>query len=185
MPKSKFNSICNGLFHSKLLYCLQVFSNVWCNNGLDDHVRHFSAFTKSNMRKLQILQNKILRIKCGLGYETRTNELIEKTGDLSVHQLCAYTTLTSAHRTIISKQPHFMHSKLRLRNKNWIPVLPERFVNTIDVDSKLTLGRGGFFFRAASLFNMLPVTLRKCQDIKTFKMDVKKWIKSNIPVKPE
>ena len=73
------------------------------------------------MRKLQTLQKKILWIKCGLSYETSTSELIEKTGDLSVHQLCAHTTLTSAHKAIISKQARFMHTKLMLRNKNFIP----------------------------------------------------------------
>ena len=35
MPKTKFNHFCNGLFHSKLTYCLQVFSHVWDIPNLD------------------------------------------------------------------------------------------------------------------------------------------------------
>ena len=86
------------------MYCLPVFSNTWIDQTLDEDLRRFSAFTKEDMRKLQVLQNKVLRLKCGLGYEARTTELVAKTGDLLVHQLCACNTLTTAHRAITTKK---------------------------------------------------------------------------------
>lgn len=58
------NSIINGLFTSKLLYCLPLFSNVWGTFDMDDTNRRYSALTKEDMRRLQILQNRVLRIKC-------------------------------------------------------------------------------------------------------------------------
>ena len=185
VPKAKLKFLANGLFYSKLLYCLPVFSNTWINQTLDEDLRRFSAFTKEDMRKLQVLQNKVLRLKCGLGYEARTTELVAKTGDLSVHQLCAYTTLTTAHRAITTKKPHYLHNKLNLRNRDQIPLLPARHEYTLDVGSKLTLVRGAFFYRASTLFNQLPLTLRSCRDTKIFKKEVKRWVQLNIAVKPE
>ena len=184
MPRSKFNLLCNGIFYSKLLYCLQVFSNVWTNHDLDEDTRRYTACTKSDMNKLQTLQNKIMRLKTGLGYDCSTKELTEKTGDLSVHQLSAYATLTSAHKIIITKQPEYLSSKLKLRTKDELPSLPERHENSLFIRANLTLVRSGFFYRSAALFNQLPLPLRSCNDVNVFKSSVKKWVKLNVPVKP-
>ena len=185
VPKLKFKLLCDGLFYSKLLYCLQVFSNIWCVNNFDEDSRRFVAFTKDDLRKLQVLQNKILRLKCGLGFDCSTRELVEKSGDLSVHQLTAFSTLTTAHRAIVSKKPQYLYSKLKLRNRDQIPSLPERYENTLNISSKLTLARGGFFCRSSALFNQLPSSLGSCRDVKKFKIDAKMWVISNVPVKPE
>ena len=136
------------------------------------------------MNKLQTLQNKIMRLKTGLRYDCSTKELTEKTGDLSVHQLSAYATLTSAHKIIITKQPEYLSSKLKLRTKDELPSLPERHVNSLFIRANLTLVRSGFFYRSAALFNQLPLPLRSCNDVNVFKSSVKKWVKLNVPVKP-
>ena len=185
MPKDKFVLLCNGLFYSKLLYCLQVFANCWCDPNLDESVRRFPAFTRNDNAKLQVLQNKVMRLKCGLPFDTPTTKLIEVTGDLSVQQLTAYMTLTTAHRAIVKKQPRYFASKLKLRTRENIPVLPDRHQFTFDISSRLTIVRGGFFYRSASLFNKLPLVLRSCMNPKEFKSKVKDWIRSNVPVKPE
>ena len=69
MPQTKFKLICNGLFHSKLTYCLQVFSHVWDIPSYDEVNRRFSTFTRGDNRKLQVLQNKVMRLKSGLHSE--------------------------------------------------------------------------------------------------------------------
>mgnify|MGYP003313496121 CR=1 FL=1 len=45
-----FNSVSNGLFYSKLGYCIHLFGNVWGYDTLDEKNRHFSAFTKEDKR---------------------------------------------------------------------------------------------------------------------------------------
>jgi hypothetical protein len=84
MPKEKFKLFCNGLFHSKLLYCLQVFSHVWNIPNLDQENRRYSAFTRGDNRKLQVLQNKVMQLKCNLPIRTPTENLIKATGDQAV-----------------------------------------------------------------------------------------------------
>ena len=173
MPKSKLNILCNGLFYSKLLYCLEVFSNVWFRNDMDEESRRYAAFTKQDLNKLQVLQNKIMRLKSGLPYESGTKELTESTGDLSINQLIAYSTLKTAHRSMVYQQPNYLSRKLKMRTKDEIPQLPPRHENTLGINSRLTLARGGFFCRTSALFDRLPLPLRSCTDVKIFKHEVK------------
>ena len=83
----QFKAATHGIFNSKLIYCLQVFGNVWFDN--DEH--RYSAFTKSNSRKLQVLQNKVLRLrlKTNLHHRISTKELLHRCQELSVNQLSA------------------------------------------------------------------------------------------------
>ena len=63
MSPKLFNSICQGMFQSKLLYCLQLFGNTWGVLENDDTQRKYTAFTRSDNQKLQVLQNKMMRIE--------------------------------------------------------------------------------------------------------------------------
>ena len=54
----QLKSVTHGIFNSKLIYCLQLFGNVWYQNNVEDRIFRFSAFTKSDSQKLQVLQNK-------------------------------------------------------------------------------------------------------------------------------
>ena len=53
MSKSQLKTTCEGIFTSKVLYCLPLFSNVWGVMNMDD-----TALTKEDMRKLQVLHTK-------------------------------------------------------------------------------------------------------------------------------
>ena len=166
------------------MYCLQVFANCWSECNLDESVQRFTTFTRNDNAKLQVLQNKVMRLKCGLPFDTPTTELIKATGDLSVQQLTAYLTLTTAQRAIVQQQPRYFASKLKLRTKDDIQVLPERHQFNLETGTRLTIARGGFFYRCASLFNRLPLVLRSCRNQNEFKSKVKEWIRVNVPVKP-
>ena len=143
---------------------------------MDDSVRRFQSFTKEDCRKLQ---NKVLRMKTG-NYEmnTPTNVLLDATGDLSVHQLGAHHTIVTAHRIIRTGQPKYLADKLALRTPG------PRHANTISVNCELTVSRSGFLYRAAKLWNILPSTFREEQRPEAFKLNVRKWIRENVPRKP-
>ena len=183
MPSDRFKLFCNGLFHSKLSYCIQVFSNVWNLETMDDETRRFSAFTMQDNRKLQTLQNKTMRLKTSLPFYTSTELLCSTSGDLSVQQLTAFSTLVSAQKSMHFQKPEYLAR--RFENRTQAQTFPEsRQPNTLRIDSKLTLTRGGYFYRCAKLYNMLPDHLRSPQEPQTFRTKVKEWIKENIPVKP-
>ena len=180
MPSDRFKLFCNGIFHSKISYCIQVFSHVWNLSTLDDETRRFYAFTKSDNKKLQILQNKTMRLKTHLPFHTTTETLCTASGDLSVQQLTAFSTLVSAQKSMFHKKPEYLARRLEPRSG---PEL-SRQSNTLRIDSRLTLSRGGYFYRTAKLFNMLPDHLRSPLEPITFRTKVKQWIIENIPVKP-
>ena len=182
MSRSKIRLISNGLFYSKLLYCLQVYSHVWGLRTFDTEDRRFNAFTKDDNKKLQILQNKVLRLISGLPLRTPTATLLENTGGLSVQQLTAFMTLVTAKKAIISGQPGYLAEKLSLDHSVSKP--RTRQYDMLSIKSHLSLGRSGFFCQSSTLLNQLPRDLRNCEDIRLFKQDVKKWIRQNIQVRP-
>ena len=185
MPSEKFKLFCNGLFNSKLIYCLQVFSHVWDIPNMDLEQQRFTAFTRGDNRRLQVLQNKVLRLKSQLALGTPTETLLQVTGDLSVQQLTAFSTLTMAQRAISEQRPTYLANKLCLRSSNNYPALSaRRKENTLSIQSHLSISRGGFFCRASALYNQLPPDLRAPMKPIIFKKRVKKWVKENIAARP-
>ena len=185
IPTDRLKDISEGIFTSKLIYCLQLFGNVWGLPTLDENNRRFSAFTKEDNRKLQSLQNQVMRIKSGLPRDTPLTQLLKASNDLSVMQLTAYLTLTTTHKTISTGQPGYLAGKLKLRTNEGGGAFPHRQLNTIEVPQvNLTLSRGGFVFRAATLWNMLPSHMRAGMKTTSFKTALHSWIRSNIRPKP-
>ena len=99
-----------------------------------------------------------MRLKTNLPFRTPTEQLLRATGDLSVQQLTAYSTLVTAQKAIAAKQPQYLASKLQLRPRPEDETLPPRNNNPLRIQSHLTLARGGFFCRSAALFNIFTTT---------------------------
>jgi hypothetical protein len=185
MTRDQFSLTSDGIFTSCLLYCLPLFCNVWGLPTMDDSIRRFQAFTKDDFRKLQVLQNRVLRMKTkNFDLNVPTDDLLDSTGDLSVHQLGAHHTIVTAHRVITTGQPQYLAAKLILRQPRPDETFPLRQANTITVNCDLTIGRSGFLYRAARIWNQLPAALREETKPEVFKFNVKKWIREHVPRKP-
>ena len=50
---------------------------------------------------------------------------------------------------------------------------------------KLNQSREGFIYRAITLYNKLDDEVKLCHNLNHFKNEARKWIKRNIPVKPQ
>ena len=182
---TQLNSVINGLFTSKLLYCLPLFSNVWGMLDMDDTNRRYSAFTKEDLRRLQVLQNRILRIKCkNHDMNTPTLELLKSCQDLSVQQLSAFHTVLNVFKIIHSRQPKYLAESLKLSRPEEENIFPQRQANKILVKRNLTLSRSGFLYRGAQLWNLLPLELRTCSDLNTFRRELRNWVIQVVPAKP-
>jgi len=70
VPKSKLKNFAEGLFYSKLNYCLPVFGNVFGLEEYRDRNRRYVSFTLEDNRKLQVLQNSVMRLITGLPFGT-------------------------------------------------------------------------------------------------------------------
>ena len=184
MSSKTFELISNGLFTSLLIYCIQVFGNVWGLESLDETNRRYSSFGKEDCRKLQVLQNKVLKLQTGLGFDFPTNELLKRTNSLSIHQLIAFHTLVQMHKIINNERPKYLAEKLQLKISNGEIIFPHRHSYKINVKSDLSISRAAFVYRGARIFNQLPLELRLSQDSKSFKSKAKKWVSNHISIRP-
>ena len=185
MSQKKFKMRCDGMFYSTLLYCIPLFTNIWGLPSMDDTMRRSQAFTKEDCRRLQVIQNKVLRCKTGkYHYRTPTASLLEDAKDMSIHQIGAYHTLVTVARMLKTQRPEYFARRLNLRKPSAAGVFPLRQLNTINVECNLSISRCGFSYRAAKLWNCLPENVRSISSMKAFKLDVKKWIAKNIALKP-
>ena len=183
VPRARFNMLSHGIFNSKVLYCLQVFSNVW-GFGYDDTLRRNFGFSLEDLRRLQVLQNKVCRLKTGLAYHVPTVNLLKVSKDLSIHQLTAYHTLVTVHKVKVNSKPKYINERMKFNTAEKNTVTPRRQVNKIHVKQKNTLSRAGFVYRGGLLWNQLPEGLRIQTNTAKFKTEAKKWVEVNVPVKP-
>ena len=180
MPPDRFKIISQGLFDSKLLYCLQVFGNTWGTSTYDLENRRYRSFTKADNNKLQVLQSRVLRMKSSLPRYTPTELLLKCCSQLSVHQLIAYSSLLTLHKSLSSGEPEYFRKKLNTETRK-----EQRQENCISgTNMKLSIGRSGFFYRSSTLFNSLPTEIRAPRDHKHFKKKIKPWVVNNIRAKP-
>ena len=151
---------------------------------MDEVDRRFAAYTKEDNRRLQVLENKVLRMQTRLPRDTPTATLVKAAGEFSVQQLIAYHTLMTVFSVITSGKPKYLADKMKLSKPN-NNIFPQRQANTIIITpTNLSIARGGFIQRGASLFNSLPVTLRSEKKTSSFRRGIKKWITESINIKP-
>ena len=177
--------IAQGIFYSKLGYCLPLFSNTWGLETYKDGSTRSTGFTKEDNRKLQVIQNQVVRLlvdKKDLEGKLNipTKELLDMSNDLSIHQLGALRTVTMVKKIILTQKPKYLARRFQLREKN------KNRSRTSLVSERVTLDlkREGFVYRGSRLFNILPEELKLENKIEVFKEKVEDWIKEIIPVKP-
>ena len=177
MPRQNLKMITEGIFFSLLNYCIEVYGNVWGLDSYDDQTRHSTAFHKEDNRKLQTIVNKVLRSLTGCDRETPVTVLHDQSNQLSVHQRCALYTLTSVQKAINMKQPDYSFSRFKPLNDHTNHQISR-------VEYKLSLSRGGYFYRGSEHYNQVPDQITQTSNKTVFKTAAKKWVLRNIPVLP-
>ena len=154
---------------------------------MDEGNRRSTAFTKQHCRILQILENKVLRIITGRGYDTPISQLLEESGQLSVHQHVAYHTLLTIFKVMKTGEPGYLAGRLGVTREEvqLDRVGARRRQHDIRLEYSKSISREGTLYRGKRLWNTLPVNLRTSRSIASFKRGVKSWIKENIPVTPD
>ena len=178
-------SLIHGLFYSKLLYCLPLFGNVWAGEAVETGVIRHSSFTKSHLRALQTLQNKLLRNLTGHNYDTPVKILLETSDMLSVNQLIAFYTIMLVFQIKLSNQPLYLAKRLGFceisfneRNRR------HDCRDLIQIKFNLSTAREGFIYRASKLWSALPLPLKMETKKKQFKKGLKTWVETTIPAIP-
>ena len=173
MPPARLKMVMEGMFNSKLQYGMTVWGRVWNIPGsLDEDaaVRKCPSLTKEDVRKLQVLQNKCLRLITHSDYKTPTRVLLEKTNALSVHQQIAHLSLSQVYNIQKTKLPAYHFNRL--------------FVNPNRIEFKKSIARANFFYQSSRLWSALPDNVKAAYNKSTFKKQCKSWVQCNILIKP-
>ena len=72
--------------------------------------------TSDDCNKLQVIQNSLNRLLTGARKGTPTEDLLERTGTMSIMQMLAYHTLTMVDKVIQTGQPEYIANKLKVEH---------------------------------------------------------------------
>ena len=143
--------------------------------------------TREDMRKLQVMQNKVEKIiYARLNNITMkeidqmpTRDLLEKNNVLSMHQMGAQSILTLIKKIIATNKPTQLSRQLsRKTGRSGTTWKTTR-------NPKLNITTSNFIHKGVRLWNMLDEELKTTISMKTFKDKMKKWVKINTPLKPD
>ena len=182
MSKERLQFFSQGLFYSKLSYCLPVFGNTFGLDSYKEENSRYTSFTMKDNNALQVLQNSLNRLITGAEYNTPTAELLQETDTLSIHQLITYQTAVMSYKIIQSKKPAYIAERMQVRTKKMR--LRGNLGGVEQHGRTLAIAKEGFICRGASILNKLEENLRCEPKLEKFKSGVKIWIKANIPIKP-
>ena len=156
------------------MYGMTVWGRIWGIPGsmdVDQNTRQ--SPTKEDVCKLQVLQNKCMRIMTDSDYQTPIRTLLSKTSLLSVHQQMATSAYANIQKT---KLPSYHYTRLFMHEETGIRP------NRIEYQSSLT--RFHFFYQSSRLWDALPDSIASSDTKQNFKKMCKRWIKANIMEKP-
>ena len=153
--------LANGLVMSRIIYVIQVY--------------------RSASEYLQVLQNKAVRVVTRLRWGTATAVVLNQIGWLSVMQLYTYHSLLLVYKMQKVDKPVYLRSKFR----NHFPYQTKEATGkcfSIDETPKSEKTKDAFVYNSTVMWNCLPSDLRKSEKLETFKIKLKEWIKSNVPI---
>ena len=156
--------IAEGIFMSKLCYVIALWGG--CELGL--------------RKALQVLQNKVAQVVTRQDWTTSRKTLLQQCGWLSVNQLVFYHSVLLVFKVRQNKSPRYIY---RMHN-NWsYPYTTRQAANDlirVGARPRLEVVKDSFRWRAASAFNQIPMDIRTCNKVESFKKKVKPWIMWNI-----
>ena len=112
MPADRLRTITNGIFFSLLRYGIQKYG---CVSGLDNYADssgRYQTLTRDDSHQLQVVMNRVLRSVTKMDRETPIQLLLQTSGFLSFHQMCAHSILKTAHKVLITEKPVYLYEKL-------------------------------------------------------------------------
>ena len=184
MKKDALKNVSNGIFYSKLSYCLAVYGNVKGFNDTYRETNKMYGLNSQDINRLQVLQNCVNRIITGARYGVSTEDLLKETDSLSIMQLMALHTVMLVRKITNTGKPKYLAQRLMLDegNRNARRAWSGQMIALPPY--KLETSKSGFIYRGASLFNSLPFNVRNEKRLKPFKTGAKTWIANNIKIKP-
>ena len=159
--------VANGVVMSKLCYLIQLWG------GSEAYL----------LRPLQVLQNRAARLVTGCGWFTPRRRLLQMCKWLSIKQLIFYQSVVMAHKIATVGSPFSLAVKMttthprdtRQAASGCIRVGENLFANHAQLQNS-------FCHRATTQYNSIPASIRAVKSMPTFKLKLKQWVQTNIPL---
>ena len=155
----------NAFVFSKLFYC----STVWENTS------------KSNIKKLQLVQNFAGKIVLGLKKFDHISQGLKSLGWLSIEDKLRLNTAVIVHKCLHHRLPINLKDKFVYRSQ-----VHNRQLRSVDNNDlnlphcRLSTGRTSFAFRGAKVWISLPLDLKLTPSPRTFKKDICELFLNNL-----
>lgn len=134
----------------------------------------------SNYSRLQILQNKAMRIILSCNRETKIDVMLNSLNWFNVNQFMYIQTMTFIFKITNNLLPNYLREKL-LPTRN-VHDRQTRIANSINFYVKATTkvsSMNSLFFKGIVEFNLLPQELKECRTVALFKNRLKYHLKNH------
>ena len=177
IPIEKLIIIAQAIVNSKIFYGSSVYLQPVFEK---EEVK--TKYLPAETRKLQVIQNNMLRMIFGIKLEDQTNmtKLRENIKIFSVNQMCCYQVLIEAFNVIHHRSADTIYKK-------WMPQEVRKYPLRRDRQGEVKVivphheKCKGFTWYGAKFWNQLPVDVRDIKDSEKFKNAVKEYIWDTIP----
>ena len=175
LTRGKLIQVAESIFNSVIRYGIAVYLKPVFEK---EEIKAQSLSTEA--RKLQTIQNKMLRVIFGFNLEDKVNmeKLRTKIGMFSVNQLNCYHVLVEAFNVINHGSSNKIQEKWRPNNENSYSNRREHNVKVPRVDH---VKCEGFALYGAKMWNLLPDDIKLIKKPKLFQNRVKEYLWANIP----
>lgn len=159
-------------YNSKLLYykSLVLPSVDYCSSLL------FSC-NNSQINKMQLIQNRYMRLILKTNYETRISDMLENLHIMSIKQRVYFNTMIYMHKLASGNGPDYLTSKLVKRNE-----MRERRLRSDSeyhiINSKKSILHDSFLVKGLKLYNVISSQFSKVNNV-NFKMFLYDYLISN------
>ena len=178
--KHKINSqklqiVAEAIFQSKIRYGISVYTNP------KFEFNHLEQPMDSNIARLQVIQNDMLRLLVGKKRSSHTNmeKLRKELKMFSVNQLSCYHTAIEMFNIVHNKSSPSLYEEMKMVPRGYS--LRGLEDGKVVVPEKGKKSCSGFHYTGPKLWNFLPSHIRKTTIKNIFKEKVKDFIWENIP----
>ncbi|CAH2109003.1 unnamed protein product [Euphydryas editha] len=177
--KTKLSSFLGAIRHS--VGCLPreirlMIYNSYVKSHLSYLIEIWGSASKTKIKELQILQNKIVKVLFNYDFMTSTDIIYKETKIMNIYQLYYFNTLILIYKILTKK----IHCQIKFIRHHKMPRYSLRRHNKlVTPKARTNYGKKTITFEGAQLFNNLPDHVKVADSITIFKRRLKLYITQN------
>ena len=147
-------------------------------------VAWFSGLTGSTKKKLQISQNKLVRMVMGLGPRSHVGKRqFQELNWLPVESRVTQLRLNTVHNIQNHRAPNYLQNYFNTVRETHEHNTRSSIADLKPKNSpKSKMGRSSFAYSGAQEFNELPLPIKQCVSLQPFRRNVRGWLMDRVEV---